>query len=296
MNKNRIYPVAAVVVLIFALLMNLALTQREASKYKWKSIFNGKNLKNWDIKITGSELNVNYKNCFTVEEGVLKVSYEEFDKFDGEYGHLYYSRPFSFYILHMEYRFTGEQLKGGASWENRNSGVMIHSQSAASMGHDQTFPVSLEFQFLGGLGRGNRTTGNLCTPGTTVEYDGRTILEHEIKSSSETYHGDRWVAIDIIVLADSVITHYVEGQKVLTYHKPKIGGGFVHANYTFEHAGVPDPDYWRGLDGTPLKNGYIALQAESQPVEFRNIEIIDLEKTRRWRNMDLEEIVLSRYR
>jgi hypothetical protein len=30
--------------------------------------------------------------------------------------------------------------------------------------------------------------------------------------------------------------------------------------------------------GTPLREGYIALQSESHPVEFRKVELLNLEK------------------
>ena len=281
------------IIFMILLMFCSVMAQRNDEKYKWKPIFNGKNLKNWDIKITDSPINVNFKNIFRVENGILKVSYDQFDKFNGEYGHIYYKTPYSNYILRVEYRFVGEQLKGGEIWNIRNSGVMIHSQSAASMGLHQSFPVSLEVQFLGGLGKGPRSTANLCTPGTTVEVKGKTFTDHILESSAKTYDGDQWVTVDVIVLGDSIIHHYVNGEKVLSYWKPKIGGGFVNANNNWEKAHVANSDDWIKKDGTPLKSGYIALQAESHPVEFRKVELIDLEAIKGWKKLNLESLLHS---
>jgi len=244
---------------------------------QWISLFNGKDLSGWDIKIAGYALNENYKNTFIVENGALKANYKEYAKFNDEFGHIYYKTPYSHYKLRLEYRFTGNQTPGGPSWDNRNSGVMIHSQSAASMGIDQAFPVSLEVQYLGGLGDGERPTGNLCTPGTTVEYEGKTFLDHIINSKSKTYTCDCWIQSEIIVLGDSIIHHIIEGDTVLTYTKPKIGGGFVSKDYNWTTANVPDSLEWIKKDGMPLKEGYIALQAESHTIEFRKIELLNLE-------------------
>lgn len=235
----------------------------EESAENWISLFNGKDLEGWDIKIKGSPLNVNYKNTFRVEDGILKVRYDEYDKFNNEYGHIFYNKPFSLYKLRIEYRFTGEQVPGGPSWAFRNSGVMLHSQSAASMQTDQDFPVSIEAQFLGGDGVSERHTCNVCTPGTNIVMKDQLITQHCNESTSKTYHGDIWVTAEFVVLGDSIIHHICEGDTVLTYTKPQVGGGNGPENYQ-----VPA--------GTLINEGYICLQAESHPVEFRKVEILDL--------------------
>jgi hypothetical protein len=247
------------------LLLLFSCKNKKAEEGKWVSLFNGKDLTGWDIKIKGFPLNVNYKNTFRVEDGLLKVKYDEYDKFNGEYGHIFYNKPFSHYKLRVEYRFTGEQAKGGQSWAYRNSGVMLHSQSAASMLIGQDFPVSIEAQFLGGDGSSKRPTLNVCTPGTNIEINDQIVTQHCTESKSKTYNGDVWVKAEIVVMGDSIIHHIVDSDTVLTYSKPQIGGEGIPE-------GFPLPE------GTHLKSGYICLQAESHPVEFRKIEIMDLEK------------------
>ncbi len=241
---------------------------KKSEKENWIQLFNGKDLTGWDIKIKGSALNENYKNTFRVEDGVMKVSYDQYDTFNNEFGHIFYKEPFSYYRVKIEYRFTGSQVPNGPSWAFRNSGVMLHSQSAASMLIDQDFPVSIEAQFLGGDGASERPTGNVCTPGTHIVMNGNLITQHCTNSTSKTYHGDVWIHAEFVVLGDSIIHHIIEGDTVLTYSKPQVGGTNKPADY-------PVPD------GTLINEGYICLQAESHPVEFRKVEILKLGKDQR---------------
>ena len=243
---------------------------------EWQSIFNGKDLTGWDIKIAGFPVNENHKNTFIVEDSMIRVNYKEYDKFTTEYGHIYYKEPFSHYKIRLQYRFTGNQVPGGASWNVRNSGIMLHSQSAQSLGLDQDFPISLEMQYLGGLGDGERTTGNLCTPGTIVTINGKVDEAHCINSSSKTYNGDQWVTAEAIVLGDSIVYHLIENDTVLVFTNPKIGGGYVGKSHTFEHGKVGNPEAWIKKDDTPLGIGHIALQAESHPIDFKNIQVLNL--------------------
>lgn len=250
-------------ILILTVLALFMLSCGNGKKENWILLFNGKDLSGWDIKIKGYPLNENYKNTFRVEDGVMKVSYDEYEKFNAEYGHIFYKEPFSHYKFRIEYRFTGDQVPGGESWAFRNSGVMLHSQSAASMLTDQDFPVSIEGQLLGGDGDSERPTGNVCTPGTNIVINGELITQHCTNSTSKTYHGDVWVHAEFVVLGDSIIHHIIEGDTVMTYTKPQIGGDL--------------PEGFPLAEGTLLKEGYICLQAESHPVEFRKVELLKLE-------------------
>lgn len=146
-----------------------------ADKDGWIQLFNGKDLDGWHAKIAGYDLDDNYGDTFRVEDGVLKVAYDKdkYEKFNGRFGHLIYGTPFSHYLLHVEYRFVGEQMAGGAGWAWRNSGIMVHGQSPESMQKDQDFPVSVEVQLLGGKDQGKRPTANVCTPGTNIVMDGK---------------------------------------------------------------------------------------------------------------------------
>lgn len=134
------------------------------------------------------------------------------------------------------------------------------------MGVDQDFPISVEVQFLGGDGENPRTTANLCTPGTNVVKDGELFTRHCTSSTSKTYHGDQWVRVEVLVLGDSLMEHFVEGQSVLRYEDPQIGGGnVIHYDETVKQ------------DGKLLREGYISLQSESHPIEFRKVELYNLE-------------------
>ncbi|AUP80024.1 3-keto-disaccharide hydrolase [Flavivirga eckloniae] len=233
---------------------------------KWTPIFNGKDLNDWIVKIKGHPAGVNYKNTFITEDGCIKVNYDEYnDTFNASFGHIYYNKPFSNYKLRLQYRFTGKQLSDGPSWAIANSGVMIHCEDPKKIGVDQNFPVSVEVQLLGGLSSEERPTGNLCTPGTHVVLDNKIATDHCFESSSKTYHGDQWVKLEIEVRNDSIIKHFINGEEVIQYCKPQYGG---EVDFNKEH--------WKSFEGKPLKAGYISLQSESHPVEFKDIEILEL--------------------
>ncbi|SUJ16391.1 Domain of Uncharacterised Function (DUF1080) [Sphingobacterium spiritivorum] len=229
-------------------------------------LFNGKDMKNWIIKIRQHEVGDNYANTFRVEDGLLKVRYDGYKSFDKQYGHIAYDKPFSAYVLRVQYRFIGEQAPEGEGWAWRNSGAMLHGQDPRTMLKNQDFPISIEGQLLGGDGKNERTTSNLCTPGTNVVMNEKLFTPHCISSKSKTYHGDQWVTADFVVLGDSVIQHILEGQVVLEYNKPQIGGG-----------SVSDYDPAQKKDGQLLKQGYISLQSESHPIDFKKVELYNLE-------------------
>ena len=251
--------------LVWLLIVPTALVSKDQPlEKKWIQLFNGKDLKGWKAKFAGHELGENYNNTFRVEDGVLKVSYDKYKKFNGEFGHLFYEKPFSNYRLRAEYRFVGEQVPGGPGWAFRNNGIMIHGQSAESMAKDQKFPVSIEVQLLGGRGTGKRTTGNLCTPGTNVVMNGKLITRHVINSSSKTYHGDQWVKVEVEVRGNT-IKHIVEGQTVLVYTDPQLDEKDRDAKKLIA-AGAKKM----------LTGGTISIQAETHPIEFRKIELLEL--------------------
>jgi hypothetical protein len=245
--------------------------QNSGAKSDWISLFNGLDIENWFVKIQHHETGVNFGNTFRAEDGIIKVRYDQYGNFNDQFGHLYYKVPYSYYHLKLEYRFVGDLQKGAPKYTLRNSGVMFHSQDPRTMLKEQDWPISVEMQFLGGLGDGKpRTTGNMCSPGTKIVYEGKLDDRHCINSTSKTYDGDQWVQAELIVLGDSLITHIINGDTVMKYSKPQIGGDIV-----LRHDPAMKPD------GKILSSGFIALQSEGQPVDFRNIVLKDLSKRKR---------------
>jgi hypothetical protein len=253
--------------ILSSLLVAATLTATAQKKEEWISLFNGKDLTGWTPKIRGAEAGENYRNTFRVEDGVLKVDYSEYDRWENQFGHLFHERKLSHYRLRLEYRFTGEQLPGGPGWALRNSGIMIHSESPHTMEKDQNFPVSLEVQLLGGDGENRRPTGNLCTPGTHVVMDGELRTQHCIESKSETFHGEQWVSVEAEVRGNKLIRHLINGEEVIAYSEPQYDDRDAHAMKLAEAAG-----------SKMISEGYICVQSESHPVEFRKIEVLILDK------------------
>jgi len=251
--------------LVLLLVAATAFSGEAKQQGKWIQLFNGKDLTGWKVKIKGYELGENFGDTFRVEDGLLKVSYDKYENFGGKFGHLFYDGTFSNYRLRVEYRFVGDQVAGGPGWAFRNNGVMIHGQTAESMRKDQNFPVSIEVQLLGGRGKGKRSTANLCTPGTHVVMDGKLVKRHVINSTSETFHGDQWVTVEIEARGNTV-KHIVGGKTVLTYTDPQLDEGDGDAKRLIA----------AGQDKM-LTGGSISIQGESHPCEFRKIELLKLE-------------------
>ena len=255
---------------LYSILILMALSCH--SKYtlqstgKWLSLFNGKDINDWIVKIHHHEAGENFGSTFRVEDDMIRVRYDQYGDFNEQFGHLYYKTPFSYFHLKLQYRFVGQWVKTAPSYTVRNSGVMFHSQDPRTMPKEQDWPISVEMQFLGGLGDGKpRPTGNMCSPGTEVTQQGKIVPSHCINSSSGTYEGEQWVNAELIVLGDSLITHIINGDTVLQYSKPQIGGGVVNRY---------DPKL--KIDGKLLTSGFIALQSEGQEIDFRKISIMDL--------------------
>ncbi|HTF19057.1 MAG TPA: DUF1080 domain-containing protein [Chryseolinea sp.] len=236
---------------------------RADSTEGWIKLFNGKDLNDWTVKVHHHETGVNFGNTFRVEDGMIKVRYDQYSDFNNQFSHLYYNTPYSNFHLKLEYHFTGELQRGAPEYTMLNSGVMYHSQDPRTMLKEQDWPISVEMQFLAGLADGKpRPTGNMCSPGTDIVYQDKLFDEHCLDSSSPTFAKDEWVAAELIVYGDSLIMHVINGDTVLQYSKPTMGGGVANRY---------DTALWR--PGKPLTSGFIALQSEGQPIDFRNIEL-----------------------
>lgn len=237
----------------------------ESNENDWVSLFDGESLDGWEMKIKGYELNNNYRNTFSVKDQSIRVSYDNYDSFGEKFGHLFYTKQkFKNYHLKLDYRFYGEHANNfkneDEAWNYKNSGVMLHSEHPKQMFLNQGFPVSIEGQFLGGSGIKERPTLNMCSPGTEVDINGSKAENHCISSSSDTYHNDDWISVEFLVFSDSIVHQIIKRDTVISYSNIRLGGTYLSDNFTDK------------ID-QPLKEGYISLQSEGHPIEFRNIKI-----------------------
>lgn len=253
---------------VFVAILFAGCQSKQTDTDVWTPLFNGKDINDWIVKAHHHDVGVNFGNTFRVADGMIQVRYDQYGEYNDQFAHLYYKEPFSDFHLRLEYHFTGELQKGAPDYTLLNSGVMFHSQDPRTMPKEQDWPISVEMQFLAGLGDGQpRPTGNMCSPGTDIVYNGVVYDGHCLDSSSKTYGKDEWVRAELIVYGDSLIQHIINGDTVLQYSKPTMGGGVANRY---------DSTLWQ--PGKPLTSGFIALQSEGQPIDFRNIEIRKLKR------------------
>ena len=241
----------------------------------WTVLFDGRSLGNWTPKIVGYPVGQDPVDTFRVRSGILAVSYDRYGgRLDGRMGHLYYKTPFAAFHLKLEYRFVGEQLDADPRPKVPvNSGVMFFSQSPESVLLEQPFPISVEAQLLGSLvGDPDRTTGNVCTPGTNIRKDGQQVAEHCLNSSEPARAKGEWVKFDLEVTPDGHITQSINGKIVMAYDAVTLDPEGAPNHYFPETTALIEAAGGR-LD---LDGGYIALQSEGHPVEFRDIRIRQL--------------------
>ena len=231
----KAYAHSAIMLLLILFCLSCAEQPKVVEQEEWVALFNGANYDDWTPKFAGYKLGVNHNNRFVYKDSLLSVRYAKTDTFNGN---LLY--PNQYYVL-------------------------LHCQEPATLGLDQDFPISLEYQLLGGDGTHERTTANLCTPGTNVVMNDSLFTPHCVNSTSKTYHGDQWVTAEALVLGDSLVQHIMEKEVVLEFKSPTIGGGGI--------SGYKESAY---VEGKPLKEGYISIQAETHPIDFKNIEVLNL--------------------
>lgn len=234
-----------------------------AGRAKWVALFNGKDLQGWTPKFAGFKPGENLLNTFRVEQGILSTRYDQYDRFNDHFGALYFNKPFTNYRLRFEYRFVGDTVAGAPSWGYKDGGIQYHGQDPASMQVDQPFPVCLEYNLHGGNGQGERPTGEICAPGIYFDIDGkRNTLFCTPPSVKKTFHGSEWVQGEIEV-NNGRISHFVNGEKVLEFSNPRYDPGNENARKLIR-------------DGNDLvSGGFISIQSNSHPMDFRNIEILE---------------------
>ena len=253
--------IRSIVILIFVSVL-VSFTPK-TEKEKWVCLFNGKNLDGWTMKMAGYPLGENFGNTFRVEHGILSVRYDQYKSFDNTFGALYYNKEFSNYRLKVEYRFVGETAPGAPSWGYRDSGVQYHGQDPNTIGLKQNFPVCLEYNLHGGNGKDERPVGEICANGIFVDINGKKNESYCTPATvKRTFHGDQWVTLEIEVRGNT-IKHFVNGEEIIQFENPR---------YNPEHE--LGKSFIKGKDAS-LKSGYISLQSNSHPIDFRKIEIME---------------------
>ena len=79
---------------------------------------------------------------------------------------------------------------------------------------------------------------------------------------SKTFHGDQWVTAEIDI-KDGLIIHYVNGEEILRYSNPIYNSENATAKLLMTNG------------DKKVKGGFISLQSNSHPIDFRSIELME---------------------
>ena len=94
--------------IVFITILCCACTgNKKTTSNEWIQLFDGKNLDNWTVKIHHHEVGVNFGNTFRVEDGIIKVRYDQYGDFNEQFAHLYYQT--TVFLLSSQ---TGISLRG----------------------------------------------------------------------------------------------------------------------------------------------------------------------------------------
>jgi hypothetical protein len=234
----------------------------------WRPLFNGKTLDGWTPKIRGFPLGENYRDTFRVTDGKLVVSYDKYENFGERFGHIFYKSPFGAYRLRLEYRLLETHPADTPAWAIANNGVMVFAQDPKTMAVGDSFPVSVEAQILGQAAGQVRFNGNMCSPGTNVVMQGKLVTTHCINSKTPAPPNGEWVRFEVEVRPNGEVIERQNGVDTITYSSVQLDprGDMANSKPLIAAAGGK----------LELSSGWIALQSEGAPIEFRNIEILEL--------------------
>lgn len=228
----------------------------------WVKIFNGTDLSGWVPLIHKWKYAEDPHRTFRVDAGnpVIRVTYEDYPQqnFDDHCGLLYYDKPLKDYRVRVTYRFLEPQAKNPVSWGKNNTGLMVFATDPRTVTNDPEFPPLIEIQLLGTPSGGGKNNANLCQPGgmRVSRLFGQSLSDsgcHDSQSGTAP-PAAQWVTVEAEV--------HVSGDTKV----------FQYPNMTTPVLTFSGPVY----NGQAVTGGYIALQSESQPVEFKDIELKEL--------------------
>ena len=189
------------------------------------------------------------------------MTYEDYpngNDFEGRCGLLYYDKYLTDYRVRLTYRFREPQAKNPVGWGKNNTGLMIFGIDPRTVTGDPEFPPLIEIQLLGTPSAGGSKNANLCQPGgmKVAKLFDQAINDnscHDSQSGTAPPAAD-WVTVEAEV--------HVTGETKV----------FQYPNMTEPVLRISGPTY----NGQPVLGGYLAIQSESQPIEFKDIELKEL--------------------
>lgn len=251
-----------------ALLAWAAATQAEA-----RELFNGKDLANWYTFLKGSGKNCDPKGVFTVTNGVIRVSGEDF-------GCLTTEEEFSDYHLTAEYRWITKRGIGPKAGKAPDSGILFHS-TGPDGGFSGIWMLSVEYNLILGasgdfwtVGKPDRPDIFLTAEVADEKLGGKHCIWKEGGKEKTIHANDRICRFDIA-------RDWTDTEDVKPAVNEKPFGEWNTAELICEGDRVTcvfnGKTVNRAVHVSPAR-GKIQLQSEGFGVEFRRVSIEPVKK------------------
>ncbi|MFC3833238.1 MULTISPECIES: 3-keto-disaccharide hydrolase [Deinococcus] len=225
----------------------------------WAPLFNGRDLGGWMTWLPSTGAGRDPAGIFRVQDGELRVLQVEDTGAERDFGYVATTAPYTDYRLRLQYRW-GKTTFAPRKDLPRDAGILYHLT-----GPDTIWPSSMEFQIMEG-NTGDLWAINGTNLSTTVSsgsdgdprYDpfGEALTtqfpaesyKRVQRATDVPENASGWNDVELIVSGDEAV-QVVDGQ------------------VTSRVTGIRAPD------GSALRSGRIALQAEGAEVTYRNIDL-----------------------
>ena len=243
----------------------------DVSEDGFKTIFNGKNLDGWYLKIRANNDSL-AKKVFAIEDGMIHVFNDEFPNEhklntheNDTHGLIYTKKSYSKYILKFEYKWGDKILNNFRQWQY-DAGVYYH------VSNDSIWPVGIEYQIRFDHRNSRNHSGDLirpvganydwyATPGeksrskTYLHKDQGGVLDttkgwYHHASATKNFNGlnDKWNVCEIIVMGEEYAIH-------------KLNGDIINIAYNLKPS-----------------SGVFGFQSETAEIFYKNIEIKEFDE------------------
>lgn len=248
-------------------LLSLALASLPAAAGEWKSLFNGKDLDGWTVTIKGLAPGEDPDKLVQVRDGAIHMYPDTDPAAKVPFGVITHKDTFSRFHLVLEYRWLEKKFSPRKD-AIRDAGLLYHASQT-----DKIWPPSVEYQIQEG------DSGDIIF----IQESGLSWMHPEPDKAPQG-QGDAALLPENggyprVAVNQTYFGRFPEYDHLTGWNRAEV---IVHADESAEHilnghvrsrlANI------RHLTGGALKEGKICLQLEGAEIQYRDVQIRELEE------------------